>query len=181
MKQSDALELVAAGSLIRPRTVGRILRLSLGLACYFALYQLVRSHEIIINHPVSQLPNMIFMAGAAICIVNYVVNIGFGKNWGRWPSIISVAVLALIALANWLLLGTPDRWILGIVYWSWLFYFYMHLGTSFLLASMLATPGCEMRAIPELFGKLSGKPTAEHHCPAAFITKVDEWEAGLKS
>ena len=33
-----------------------------------------------------------------------------------------------------------------------------------------------MRSIPELFGKVRGRPAAEHHCPAAFITKLDEWE-----
>ncbi len=87
--------------------------------------------------------------------------------------------MGIIALVSWIVLGTADHWVLGIVFWSWLFYFYMHLGTSFLLASVLATPGCEMRAIPELFGKLSGNPTDEHHCPAAFITRLDEWEARL--
>lgn len=181
MKQSDALELITAGSLTRPGMVGRMLRMSLGVACYFALYQLIMSGEHIVNHPVSTLPNMIIIAGVAICIVNYVVNIGFGKSWGRWPSIVSMAVMGVIALATTLVLGTPDHWLLGMVYWSWLFYFYLHLGSSFLLASILATPGCEMRAIPELFGKLSGKAAEEHHCPAAFITRVDEWEAGLKS
>jgi hypothetical protein len=181
MKQSDALELVSSGSIERPGKIGRTLRLSLGLGCYFALYQLFMSHETIINNPVSTLPNMVLIVGAAVCIVNYVVNIGFGMNWGRWPSILSISVLGTIASVNWLILDTPDHWMLGVVYWAWLFYFYLHLGTSFLIASMLATPGCEMRAIPELLGRLSGKPAEEHYCPVALITKVDEWEAGLKS
>ncbi len=179
MNQSDVLELVDPGSLPRPKMIGRVLRFVLGTACYFALYQLANSYETIIQHPVSALPSMVVMTGAAICIFNYVINIGFGKSWGRWPNIFSLSVMGIIALVSWSILGTANHWVLGIVFWSWLFYFYMHLGTSFLLASVLATPGCEMRAIPELFGKLSGNPTDEHHCPAAFITRLDEWEARL--
>jgi hypothetical protein len=54
--------------------------------------------------------------------------------------------------------------------------FYGHLGIAFVLSAIIATPGCEMRSIPDLFGRVIGKPSEEHHCPAAFITKIDEWE-----
>lgn len=33
-----------------------------------------------------------------------------------------------------------------------------------------------MRAIPELAGRATGQEAQEHHCPAVFITKIDEWE-----
>jgi len=159
MKQSDTLELVNAGSLAKPGVIGRMMRLSLGIVCYYALYQLMNSHEVIILSPVSTAPNLVLLTGAAICIVNYVVNIGFGVSWGRWPSIVSIAVIGVIAIGSWLVFGTADHWILGGLFWAWLVYFYLHLGTSFLLASLLATPGCEMRAIPELLGKISGHPS----------------------
>jgi hypothetical protein len=40
----------------------------------------------------------------------------------------------------------------------------------------LGTPGCEMRAIPDLLGRLTGHTAQEHHCPG-FITPLDNWEA----
>ena len=58
---------------------------------------------------------------------------------------------------------------------TWMIVIYGHLGISFVLATLLATPGCEMRAIPQLLGMASGKQAAEHYCPA-FIDKIDHWE-----
>jgi hypothetical protein len=176
MKQSDALELVEEGSLERPGPVGRLVRLTMGIVCMYALYTLLLHWQTIIQAPVSVLPSITAMVLVTIFIINYVVNIGFGKSWGRWPSYLSIASMLVLAAAAWLLYGTPDHALLGTVLWAWLVYFYAHLGVSFVLAAAIATPGCEMRAIPELIGRMSGRPTAEHHCPAAFITKIDEWE-----
>lgn len=177
MKQSDPLQLVEPGSLVRPRPIGRLVRLSLGSACAYAVYQLLIFSSFIINTPVSVIPNLALMSLIALCIVNYVVNIGLGKSWGRWPSIVLLAVLGFAALLAYVLTGTADHPILGIPYWAVLLYFFAHLGLSFLLAALLGTPGCEMRSIPELVGRISGQSVAEHHCPAALITKIDEWEA----
>lgn len=55
-------------------------------------------------------------------------------------------------------------------------------GVSFLLASVLGTPGCEMRAIPHLAVLLTGRETREHFCPgflrhiAARLMMVEERE-----
>lgn len=176
MKQSDPLQLVEQGSLDRPGPVGRLVRMSLGVLCSYALYQLILYRVSIMATPVSVLPNLTVMVVAAILIINYVVNIGFGKSFGRWPSIVSIGIMLLVATMSWLVLGTPDHPMLGVVLWLWLVYFYLHLGISFVLAAAIATPGCEMRAIPELIGRLTRRRADEHHCPASFITKVDAWE-----
>lgn len=72
------------------------------------------------------------------------------------------------------------RWsrqpIFGIPLVLWLGYFYTHLGLSFVLAAFIGTPGCEIRSMPEFLGRISGKPSEEHYCPAGFITAIDEWE-----
>ena len=86
MKQSDPVQLVKQGSLERPGPIGRLTRLALGLLCAYALYQLILYRVIIISKPVSVLPSLTIMVVAAILIINYVVNIGFGKSFGRWPS-----------------------------------------------------------------------------------------------
>ncbi len=166
------------GSLDRPGPIGRVVRLALGILCSYALYVLIVYRATIIATPVSALASLTVMVLAALFIINYVVNIGFGKSFGRWPIYISIAVMLLVAAMSWLAFGTPDHPMLGAVVWLWLVYFYLHLGVSFLLAAAIATPGCEMRAIPELLGRLTGRTVAEHHCPASFITRIDAWERG---
>jgi len=176
MKQSDPLQLVEEGSLERPGPVGRIVRLALAILCSYALYELIVYRASIIATPVSSLANFTVMVLAALFIINYVVNIGFGKSFGRWPSYISVSVMLVFAAMSWLAFGTADHPMLGVVLWLWLVYFYLHLGASFVLAAVIATPGCEMRSIPELVGRLTGRTVEEHHCPASFITSIDAWE-----
>ena len=65
---------------------------------------------------------------------------------------------------------------LGVVVYAVTVYTFAHLGLSFILATVLATPGCEMRAIPDLLGRLTGRTAQEHHCPG-FIQPLDDWEA----
>lgn len=175
MKQSDPLQLVAPGTLVAPGPIGRAVRLAIGLACLYALYQLVAYRSSIIALPVSHVDNIWPLLVVPLFIVNTVVNIGFGVNWGRWPSYLSLIALALIALVSRVLTGSFDNAIFGASLWIWLVYFYGHLGLSFTLAALSATPGCEMRALPDLLGRLRGRPAQEHHCPA-FIGRLDDWE-----
>lgn len=176
MKQSDPLALVDAGTLPKPGPMGRLLRLALGSACLYANYDLVTLREQIIETPVQILPGLAILILVGICVFNYVVNIGFGRNWRTWPSIVAIGVLMSLAAVSWMAFGTANHWLPGSVLWLWLTYLFAHLGTSFVLAAIVGTPGCEMRAIPEAFGKLRGHPTSEHPCPATFITRLDEWE-----
>ena len=176
MKQSDVLELVEPGTLIRPGPIGRIVRLALGILCLYALFEIVRYWSWTAANPIATLPNRALLLIAPICIFNYVVNIGFSKSWGAYPLISSIAVLAIAAVVSLLLSGGFEHVLFGITLNLWFAYFYAHLGLSFVLAAIIATPGCEMRSIPELFGRIKGLPVQEHHCPAAFITKIDAWE-----
>ncbi len=179
MSQSDELQLVTPGTLHRPGVYGRSARFLLGVACLYALFELVTFRDNIVSQPFSSLPNISVMLVIALCIVNYVVNIGFGVSWKRLPSIVSVAVIGIAMLAAWTVTGSADNEYAGLILWLWLVYFYAHLGFSFVLASIIATPGCEMRAIPELVGKVRRQEVEEHHCPAAFIQKIDDWEMKL--
>lgn len=67
--------------------------------------------------------------------------------------------------------------VLAAAFWIWELYLFIHLGLSFLLAAILATPGCEMRAFHDLFTRLTGVPTKEHYCPVGPLHLVDQWEA----
>lgn len=173
------LQMQDFGSLPKPRLLGRMFRFLLGCACLSGLYEVGHLSSEIINAPFTSLPRLIWLSIGPLCVMNYVVNIGFGVNWRQLPVAVSIATIASLFLATYLLTGNPDHWVVGIVVLAWLGYFYAHLGISFILASIISTPGCEMRAIPQFFGYLSGKPAQEHQCPVSFITKFDEWESAL--
>ena len=179
MQQFDDLQLVEIGSLKRPGVIGRLVRLTLGAACLFAFYHVMENWELILYAPVTILPEFMLIAISALCIVNYVVNIGFGRNWGIYPSLVTIGTLVTAGSMAWIVTGSPNHYFLGFVLLLWLSYFYLHLGLSFVIAAAIATPGCEMRSLPELFGKFTGKPAKEHQCPVSFITRIDEWEATL--
>ena len=176
MKQSDPLEFVDPGTLVRPGPVGRAVRLGLGVLCLYALYEVTRNYESIVATPISALPQLAIASGVCLCIINYVVNIGFSKSWGRWPAYASLGGLVILGAVGFIGTGSANSPILGLPFLAWLIYFYSHLGMSFVFASLIATPGCEMRAIPELLGRLRGTASEEHHCPASFLTRIDEWE-----
>ena len=108
-------------------------------------------------------------------LVTYVINIGLGINTGAKPRYVLLGAWALAAIAGFLLEGTWRSEALGPVIGLSQIYIYGHLGLSFLLSAILPTPGCEMRAIPQLLGKVTGKGSREHHCPG-FIDGIDRWE-----
>ena len=62
--------------------------------------------------------------------------------------------------------------------WSWELYIFAHLGTAFLIASLIGTPGCEMRAFHDLFSRVTGIATKEHACPVGPLRPIDDWEIG---
>ena len=104
-----------------------------------------------------------------------VVNIGFTRSWGTKPRMV-IAGLAAVAIVSGLALygnwWAPPLEVLLLV---WMIYTFGHLGLCFLIASAISTPGCEMRAIPHLWTRLTGRATKEHFCPG-FLDAIDRWE-----
>ncbi len=176
MKQSDPLELVDAGILLRPGPIGRMLRVVLGILCLYALVVTIIYASSTTIHPIQSLPNRAPIFLGPLCVFNYVINIGYSKSWGQKPLIVSSVVLGLFAIVSYAATGSFDSPILGLPLNLWLGYFYAHLGLSFVSAGVLATPGCEMRSLPKLLSRHSVTPVKEHHCPVSFITKIDDWE-----
>ncbi|TDJ22749.1 MAG: hypothetical protein E2O58_10280 [Gammaproteobacteria bacterium] len=177
MKQSDPLELVEPGSLAPPGPLGRGVRFMLGAGCLWAVWQVIQNIGPVVASPITatlHLPLAMLMA-MALWIINYVVNIGFSRSWGRRPASLSLVGYLALALVGLALNGDADGPILGVPLFAWLVYFYSHLGLSFVLAGLMATPGCEMRAIPALVGRMIHRPSAEHQCPG-FIATIDDWE-----
>ncbi len=113
----------------------------------------------------------------SLFLVSYVVNIGFSKAWKKWPAIISASTLLLIAAAGFLTQGHVETKLLAQTIWGWELYLFSHLGLAFIVSSVIATPGCEMRAFHDLWSRLTGNPAKEHYCPIGPLHSIDQWEA----
>ena len=95
-------------------------------------------------------------------MANDVVNIGFGREFRNWPRYFALGLLALGSLSDKMSTGAlwGDKISLAIA--VEMFFVLGYLGISLVLAAILATPGCEMRSIPNILGKITGKPAKEH-------------------
>lgn len=164
------------GTLSRPGPLGRAVRLLMSAVCLWPAFELATQSSV----SDLQTPSWWFLLAVSLLLSTYVINLGFGLSLGRWPRHIALLVLVAIGLTGLAvertLVNTP-LWLAGTL---WSAYIFGHLGVSFLFASLIATPGCEMRAIPHLLGKVSGAEAQEHSCPI-FIDTLDRWEQGRKA
>ncbi len=159
------------GTLLPPGPLGRLLRLALGVL----IAKFIIDWLTIIDSSDFLNPFIILWIAFSISLVPYVVNIGFGFNSGAKPRYVLMGFWVVAAIAGFVIEGVLRSEILWAVIEITQIYIYGHLGISFLLSAILSTPGCEMRAISHLLGKISGKGSQEHYCPG-FIDKVDRWE-----
>ena len=165
------------GTLSKPGPIGRVVRLGMGALCLYLVYTMIFRADI------RDIDNLFIWAWAIFglwWLAPPVINIGFGKTWNAWKIRgvfagigVAAAIVSFVMYGDFL--AEPLWWFLK----PWIIYLYGHLGISFVLASILATPGCEMRSIPHLIGIITGRVSEEHYCPG-FISGVDRWEAGLK-
>jgi len=171
------LKLDAPGTLTRPGPVGRLARLGLGALCLWYVYGLIQvSGDLIAADGGIQLViwnGIIF----GLFLVSYVVNIGYSRAWKKWPAIVSAGALALIAGVSYATAGMIDTVLLARSIWVWELYIFSHLGLAFIIAGVIGTPGCEMRAFHDLYSRLTGVPTLEHYCPVGPLHPIDQWEA----
>ncbi len=178
-RPSDPLEthFEPAGSLDPPGPIGRLLRLAIGLWLLLALSNLLFGgwSALVSEGAPTRWEWWLFMA-VAFWLLPPVVNIGFTRSWRRKPQAVLAVALGSAVVADLVLYGTWWAPPLGALVWLWLVYFSAHLGGAFVLSAIIATPGCEMRAFPQLWTRLTGRETKEHYCPS-FIDRLDHWEA----
>ncbi len=180
------LTLDEPGTLHRPGIIGRTARLLFAVLCLYTVWSVLEHSGAFLfttqdlDSTQAVLVRFVVAVAFAFWLFPYVVNIGFSKAWGRWPQVAIVVLLLASAAASWVfynvILGPP----VGLIIFVWLIYVFGHLGASFVLASVLATPGCEMRAIPHLWSLVTGRETKEHYCPVGPLHRIDKWEASLK-
>lgn len=166
------------GSLTPPRWKGRLVRFLFGAWLLLGLSNLLFEGwaALVRTGAPERWEWWAFMA-VGFGLLPYVVNIGFSRSWRRKPQIVLGIGLALAIVVDLVVFGTWWAPPLGALVWVWLVYFSAHLGGSFVVSAIIATPGCEMRAFPHLWTRLTGRDTKEHYGPG-FIDTVDRWEAG---
>lgn len=167
------------GTLNKPGVVGRLVRFLAGAVFLHFFILVMIGYESIVRLQLS-IPGWL---GVAYCFyaLSFAVNIGFNLEWKWWPQVIYLFLVLDAGLVSYFLFGSFFGPPLGFALLMLLVFFLGYVGFSFFLAAVLAVPGCEVRAIPYLIGRMRGRPAQEHHCPG-FLGPLDEWEArGKKS
>lgn len=169
------------GTLPRPGPMGRVTRFIFGTVCVWVVLTILTNASAFFTGSSLYDVGVWLMSLWGLYVFPDVVNIGFSKAWKRFHLLTGLIVLAgVAALASWATFGSVVGPPLGIFVALWLLYTFGHLGIAFLLAALLATPGCEMRSIPQLWGLVTGKSAKEHYCPGV-LTPIDRWEAKLRA
>lgn len=162
------------GSLPKPGWIGRSVRLAMAFLSGYALYILFRSKEDFFSGVPDNAMLWVLIL-LAFHLLPPVVNIGFGKVWHSKPQIWYVIIFYLASLVGGNIEGTFNPEVSGYFLFAMPVYVFTHSGIAFLFSSVLATPGCEMRSLPQLISVIAGKPSKEHYCPG-FIDNIDKWE-----
>ena len=175
------LKLDKPGTLPRPGPIGRLVRLVFAALCLYYVYGLVTVSGSLLTSDGSVRPLLWNGIVPGLFLVSYVVNIGFSRAWKKWPAVVSALALGTIAIVGYLTTETVETAALARSIWGWELYVFGHLGTAFLIAAIIGTPGCEMRAIHDLYSRITGTPTKEHYCPVGPLHPIDQWEARLRA
>ena len=171
------LKLDEPGSLQKPGPVGRIVRLALGLVCAWYVQGLLDiANDLMTSsgHIRGVVWNGVVVG---LFLISYVVNIGYSQAWKKWPALISGGVFVALAGVGYLTQGGFETELLARIIWGWELYLFAHLGIAFVIAGVIGTPGCEMRAFHDLYSRTTGIPTKEHYCPVGPLHPIDQWEA----
>ncbi|MCK0070730.1 hypothetical protein [Kordiimonas laminariae] len=173
---STDLKLEDVGTLPPPGPVGRLFRLIFGGLSLYYVYGLWSVWNYMMTedgHIEPLIWNGVF---ASLLLVSYVINIGYSRDWKKRPALFSLIYLLVIGFIGLQSSGDWENTVLatGIVLWE--LYIFLHLGLCFILAAIIGTPGCEMRAFHHLYGIATGTDTKEHHCPIGPLSAIDRWE-----
>ncbi len=173
-------EYQASGTLPPPGPLGRLVRAGLGLGCLAVVRSVVEGWAALTGAVLPPGIGLWIIVALGLYAFPYVVSLGFTRRSSRLPRWAALALGIGWAALNLALTGAVWSAGLGWAIAVWAAYTFGHLGVSFLLAALLATPGCEMRAIAHLLARLRSGNALEHACPG-LLDPLDRWELGRSS
>lgn len=171
------LKLDDPGSLPRPGSIGRVVRLLFGFLCLWYVQGLVQVAGSLFDDDGHIRPVVRNGIIIGLFLISYVVNIGYSRAWKKWPAFISGGAFLVIAGFGYVTEEVFETTLLARSIWGWEIYLFSHLGGAFVVSSLIGTPGCEMRAFHDLYSRLTGTPTKEHFCPVGPLHSIDQWES----
>jgi hypothetical protein len=129
------------GSLPKPGPIGRMVRIVFGCVLLYFFIETITNFGNFIGLKIPTNPSMWLGVALSIYFLAYVVNVGFNITWGHWLQLILIA--AAVVTVGFDLLFYQSFWgpPLGLLIVALLVYVTGHLGLSFVLAGILATPG----------------------------------------
>jgi len=170
------LKLDEPGSLPRPGPIGRLSRLGLGALCLWYVSGLIQVSDDLIGSDGHIRPLIWNGIIFGLFLISYVVNIGYSRAWKKWPAVVSTIVFAILTLVGCVTSGSVESNLFARSLWFWELYVFLHLGMAFIVAGVIGTPGCEMRAFHDLYSRITGVATKEHFCPVGPLHPIDQWE-----
>jgi hypothetical protein len=129
------------GSLPKPGPIGRMVRIVSGCALLYFFIVTLTNFGNYIGLTVPKHPLMWLGVALSFYFLAYVVNVGFTITWGRWLQLITVLVAMASVVLDLSVYGSFWGPPLGLLVFVLLAYVTGHLGLSFILAGLLATPG----------------------------------------
>lgn len=171
------LKLEECGTLPKPGPIGRLVRFGFGALCLYYVFGLWAIRNDLMTDAETIRPLLWNGIIFGLFLVSYVINIGFSRDWKKWPAVISALFLIGFGGLGYIQVGSFETLLLAYGIFGWALYIFVHLGLSFVVSAAIGTPGCEMRAFHHLYSLTTGNPTKEHVCPVGPLTPIDKWEA----
>lgn len=132
------------GTIKRPEIIGRAVRFVYGVAMLALFTWIGTSYEAFLSpHAPSSPILVLILVGSASALFNlpHVVNIGFTVSWGQRAQLVLGLLAAVAVGCDFLRFGSLWGPPLGLLVFVLLTYVTAHSGLSFIVASLLATPG----------------------------------------
>jgi len=163
-------------------TIGRLLRAVAGGFQIYFVWSAVQYFSELRYTPLDAQPVFWAFAAFGIYLLPWAINLGFHKVFriGRryWFGAIAIGA---VATAGWGYLYYQSLWqpVLSTYLIIAAIYAHGHIGISNLLAAIVGIQGCEMRVIPYLISRISGRDVKLALCPGLW-TPIDRWEAAIR-
>jgi hypothetical protein len=133
-----------SAALPTPRTIGRTLRILLGIFLLYSFVQALRhAGAFLAPRADGSVPGGSWWLAAIFCLLALpvVIDSGFGRRWGGWSQ--AGFLLLLGAVAAWSYAARGILWAMpvSLLVLVLLLYVFAHLGISLVVAGVAATPG----------------------------------------